>query len=609
MIDIEHVQAAIRNAQHELLARRNEQLFWTGELSSSALSTATATFALLRYAKANGNNPDLQQLVFRGVDWVIAAQNKDGGWGDTSLSFSNVSTTVLCWALLKAVDVRAASTAIEAAEVWLASEGIGTSPETLASTISQRYGSDKTFSVPILTMLALTGRLGPDKSCWRYVMQLPFEFAVLPNKVFPALRLPVVSYAIPALIAIGFVKHRMSPTVNPVIKAIRNAAVPKVLDVLQRIQPASGGFLEAAPLTSFVVMSLIAAGMHHHPVVNNGISFLIDTVRADGSWPIDTDLSSWVTSLAVTGLLDTCVQPDQWTIAERNSLVKRILGWQYKDVHPFTQSPPGGWAWTERSGGVPDADDTPAALIALHMLGKRDSDTLTAVDKGIQWLCGIQNTDGGIPTFCRGWGTLPFDRSSPDLTAHTLQAVSLWREHLSSSGVANVDRLSTNAIRYLKRSQGHNGSWSPLWFGNQHCPNDENPVYGTAKVLIGLAAYSGPDTDTVDELRGSGLAWLMRVQNQDGSWGGAEGCPGSVEETSMAIKAILQTDAHKQDVRQAATRGVAWLLETTAGGRLFPAAPIGLYFARLWYFEREYPLVHICGALGMWMQSNPHKEH
>ena len=44
------------------------------------------------------------------------------------------------------------------------------------------------------------------------------------------------------------------------------------------------------------------------------------------------------------------------------------------------------------------------------------------VAEGLKWLLGLQNSDGGIPTFCRGWGTLPFDRSSPDLTAHAIRA-------------------------------------------------------------------------------------------------------------------------------------------------------------------------------------------
>ena len=34
----------------------------------------------------------------RGLRWLVANQNADGGWGDTVLSKSNISTTALCWA-------------------------------------------------------------------------------------------------------------------------------------------------------------------------------------------------------------------------------------------------------------------------------------------------------------------------------------------------------------------------------------------------------------------------------------------------------------------------------------------------------------------------------
>jgi squalene-hopene/tetraprenyl-beta-curcumene cyclase len=36
---------------------------------------------------------------------------------------------------------------------------------------------------------------------------------------------------------------------------------------------------------------------------------------------------------------------------------------------------------------------------------------------------------------------------------------------------------------------------------------------------------------------------------------------------------------------------VAWIVERTDGGRTTLAAPIGLYFARLWYWETFYPLI------------------
>jgi squalene-hopene/tetraprenyl-beta-curcumene cyclase len=39
------------------------------------------------------------------------------------------------------------------------------------------------------------------------------------------------------------------------------------------------------------------------------------------------------------------------------------------------------------------------------------------------------------------------------------------------------------------------------------------------------------------------------------------------------------------------------LLRLTRNGTEFPAAPIGLYFARLWYYERLYPRIAAVAAL------------
>jgi squalene-hopene/tetraprenyl-beta-curcumene cyclase len=38
-------------------------------------------------------------------------------------------------------------------------------------------------------------------------------------------------------------------------------------------------------------------------------------------------------------------------------------------------------------------------------------------------------------------------------------------------------------------------------------------------------------------------------------------------------------------------------MQQTDQGRSFPPAPIGFYFARLWYFEKLYPLIFTAGAL------------
>src|SRR5207302_2653764 len=124
-------------------------------------------------------------------------------------------------------------------------------PSSRANAIRRRYGKDHTFSVPILMTCAIAG-LVP----WDEVPRLPFEAAFLPQSWYRFARMPVVSYALPALIAIGQCVHAHRDSRNPIRNAVRRFTRKRTLRVLRRIQPTSGGYLEATPLTSFVLMAL-----------------------------------------------------------------------------------------------------------------------------------------------------------------------------------------------------------------------------------------------------------------------------------------------------------------------------------------------------------------
>src|SRR4051812_25043513 len=89
-------EETLANARAALLAERNVAGRWEGELPSSALSTATAVFALSLLPEREPH----QGLISKGLNWLVENQNADGGWGDTVKSFSNISTTALCWAAL-----------------------------------------------------------------------------------------------------------------------------------------------------------------------------------------------------------------------------------------------------------------------------------------------------------------------------------------------------------------------------------------------------------------------------------------------------------------------------------------------------------------------------
>ena len=602
MLSEKYNSPTIKDASEQLtqllLDLRADGGWWEGELSTSALSTATAVMALSLSLKEGGLAEDVasvrQNMINGGLQWLAEHQNSDGGWGDTVLSVSNISTTMLCNAVFHATETADANKGIvEASQKYIDDAGG-------VDAVIKRYGKDHTFSVPILTHCALAGIVD-----WKQVIPLPFELSCVPARFYAAVKMPVVSYALPALIAIGQVIFKNRGHWNPLVRWIRKASINRSLKVLESIQPENGGFLEATPLTSFVCMSMLGCGYFDHVVTKKCLEFITASVRPDGSWPIDTNLTTWVTTLSVnalTGDPHAASTDTLLTESAREPIRQWLLDQQYKTVHPYTSSPPGGWSWTDLPGGVPDADDTPGAMLAvlnLRGVGERfEADEITALQNAAVWLLDLQNRDGGWPTFCRGWGTLPFDRSSNDLTAHVLRAFALWQAKVSEIP-AKLSARTEVAIRrgldYLSRTQADDGSWLPLWFGNQHNEDDENPLYGTAKVVLALKEFGNLKRDFATKA----ISWLLQNQNDDGGWSGRKGLESSVEETGLAVEAL----AGLPEARSAVISGANWLAAQVADGTVADPSPIGFYFAKLWYFEQLYPVIFAAAALRRCVQS------
>lgn len=584
-LDYESLRETYRAAREELLSLRTDGGWWEGELSASALSTAVAASALS--VKEPGAHAD---ILNRALDWLARDQNPDGGWGDSPESPSNLPTTMLVRAAFRLAggDGDFAGV-VERCEGFITSRAGATKSER-ADALEALYAPDRTFVVPILANLALAGLAD-----WERIPPLPFELAAMPQWSLRALRLHVVSYALPALIAVGQLLHAKGRRGGPLARVLRPLVTGSTLRTLERIQPETGGFIEAVPLTGFVVMSLAGALRPEHPVAERGAEFLLRSQRADGSWPIDSNLSVWVTAGAVTALSGGG-GGGVYSGPDGEALRRWLVEQQHAAVHPYTGASAGGWAWTHLAGGVPDTDDTSGALAALWSLtgGTETEAERRAVAAGVKWLLGIQNSDGGWPTFCRGWGRLPFDRSAPDLSAHAMRAIGRWAARGPKRAVT---KALERGFAYLAATQRPDGSWDPLWFGSQLTPDGTNPVIGTARVLAACRDLGALELESAR--RGAGF--LIAAQNADGGWSAAAGLDSTVEETALAVEALWSgpgTGGEVSAAREAAARGARFLAERVEAGELRNSSPIGLYFARLWYSERLYPVIWTVGALG-----------
>jgi squalene-hopene/tetraprenyl-beta-curcumene cyclase len=118
-----------------------------------------------------------------------------------------------------------------------------------------------------------------------------------------------------------------------------------------------------------------------------------------------------------------------------------------------------------------------------------------------------------------------------------------------------------------------------------------------------LADANGFDTRASSAAFGRAVAFLLQIQNEDGGWGGAAHTPSSIEETALAIEALAGLPAEIQvNCQTALERGVQWLVEQINSGRGADLSPIGFYFAKLWYFEKLYPIIFSVAALQAYEQ-------
>ncbi|QEL15259.1 squalene--hopene cyclase [Limnoglobus roseus] len=220
----------------------------------------------------------------------------------------------------------------------------------------------------------------------------------------------------------------------------------------------------------------------------------------------------WDTALSLIGATDAGQPGDS---AESTAAVAWLLDKEVRTpgdwVRTAKRCEPGGWFFEYANAFYPDTDDTSMVLIALSKSGHAKNQP--AVQRAVNWLLAMQNSDGGWAAFDRNINKeiltkVPFadhnamlDPSCPDISARILESLSHYGHRV---GQKHVDA----AIAFIARTQEADGSWFGRW--------GVNYVYGTWQVLAGLSAIG---FDMTAPMARRGVRWLKENQNADGGWG------------------------------------------------------------------------------------------
>jgi squalene-hopene/tetraprenyl-beta-curcumene cyclase len=383
----------------------------------------------------------------------------------------------------------------------------------------------------------------------------------------------------------------------PGAAVLRRAAVDRAAGWMIERLADSDGLSAILPAMANSVMALQCLGYaEEHPLLKEQIGYLDGLLLrgADGALRMQPCLSPvWDTVIAAYALAQAGLAPGDpaleraasWLLAKQ---CRRPGDWARRN--PVA---PGGWFFEHRNEFYPDVDDTCMALMVLKHARAAEPPAVqeAAMQRGLTWMLGMQNADGGWASFDRDndkhWLTeVPFadhnamiDPSTADITGRVLECLSYF------PGFGRSNPLVERAIQFLRRDQLVDGCWYGRW--------GVNYIYGTWQVLRGLACI-GEDMQVPHVRRA--VRWLIQHQNADGGWGESIASYDDpslrgigVSTPSQTAWAVMGLLAAEGAASAPAHRGIRYLIDRQKPDGTWDQEPwTGTGFPKVFYLNYHY---------------------
>jgi squalene-hopene/tetraprenyl-beta-curcumene cyclase len=622
---MQQLEQAIVGAREYILSRQSPEGYWVFDLEADA--TIPSEYILLQ--RFLGREVPLE-LKTRLGNYLRRRQLQDGGWPLYEGGASNISATVKAYFALKLLgDSTDASHMVKARQLIL-----------------DRGGATKVNVFTRIT-LALFGQIP-----WHTTPAMPAEIMLLPKWFF--FHLHKVSYWSRTVIVPLLILYAKRPVcdLQPEegvrelflespdtlrhldIFETRNLRknifilIDRILKRTEHLMPSSlrrksvrlaeswtlehmageGGIGAIFPAMANALMALKVLGYpQDHPDFVRGLKAVEDLLITHGDEAYCQPCLSpiWDTCLGLLALFAADLAPE-------HEAVSRAVDWLFKQQifvpgdwsYWARDLEPGGWAFQFENAFYPDVDDTPVVLMALLRAGAhRDGEYRERIAKGVNWVIGMQSSDGGWGAFDIDNNRLylndiPFadhgallDPSTSDLTARCITLLSLLGYERDFPPMAK-------ALEFLRKEQEPCGAWFGRW--------GVNYMYGTCSVLMALRQLG---EDMQQPYIRKAVEWLRSCQNPDNGWGetchtynnpelAGRGCS-TPSQTAWALLGLMSAGEVKSSAVQ---RGIHYLLNTQNpdGGwdeNLYTGTGFpGVFYLRYHGYSQYFPL----WALGLY---------